>query len=269
MDRRPGGDPAFALREWEGGDGPTLLCVHGMLGSARSWDPNVVGLQRVARVAAVDLWGHGASPAPADEARYAIGAMVDELDRARDRLGLERAMLCGHSFGAGLVLRYALSHPRRCAGVVFSNSMSALSPPELFGTSRARAERAAEIECGGLDAIRAMPMHPRHATRLPPGIREQVLADADRVDAAAVARLMRVTGPGLSVLDDLERIECPVLLINGRWERGFQPLREIALARMPRCRVADVEAGHAVNLENPAAFDAAVAAFVTEVVGAS
>ncbi len=63
----------------------------------------------------------------------------------------------------------------------------------------------------------------------------------------------------------LGRIACPTLLVNGRWEKSFQSMRDYAAATIPGCRVADVDAGHAVNLENPAAFDDAVTGFFASI----
>ena len=257
--------PRLACRLEGGRQGPPLLLVHGMLASGRQWQHNLEAMRRYTCPVAFDLWGHGESPTPDDPARYTVQALVDELEQTRARLGEERVVLCGHSFGAGIALHYAIAHPERTVAVIFSNSMSALSPPELFGSDAARCERAAAIERGGIDAIRALPIHPSRATRLDPAVRAELVADADAVDPVAVARLMAVTGPTLTVRDALDRIGCPMLLVNGTWEKAFQQLRDLAIARIPDLQVADVPAGHAVNIENPTAFNAAVAAFLERV----
>ena len=82
------------------------------------------------------------------------------------------------------------------------------------------------------------------------------------MDPRAFARLSTITGPQLSVTTELHRIACPTLLVNGVWEKTFQPLRDIAVRDIPGCEVADLQAGHAVNLENVAAFNQVVAEFL-------
>lgn len=246
----------------ESGTGPYMFLVHGMLSDHRHWDPNLECLQRFVRPVLFDLWGHGDAPAPLDDARYLVRAMLDEFERVREELGAERVMLCGQSFGASLTLRYSIEHPERVIAQVFTNSVSGLSPPDAFGSAEERAARAAAVESEGREALENMHFHPRRARRLPEAHRERLIAAADAVDTRAVARLMAITGPQLSVHQDLHRIACPTLLVNGLRERPFQQLRVVAEQRIPGCRVVDIEAGHAVNLENPAAFDAAVAEFL-------
>lgn len=254
--------PRLAWKTAGGDHGPYLFMVHGLLASHRQWLPNLAALRAHARPVLIDLWGHGKSPAPLADAPYEADAILEQIERVRIELGAARIVVCGHSFGAGLTLRYAFQYPRNVLGQVFTNSLSALSPPETFGTPAEREARAAAIEAGGRDTIRSMPFHPRNATRLDPAVRAELIAQADAVDPGGVARLMRVTGRRLCVLDDLPRVACPTLLVNGRWEKTFQALRDRALAGIPGCQVVDVEAGHAVSLENPRGFEAAVVSFL-------
>ena len=107
-----------------------------------------------------------------------------------------------------------------------------------------------------------MPIHPRRARRLSPQVKAELVEAAEQVDPRAIARLISITGPQLSSRDDLGRIACPTLLVNGVHEKAFQPLRDDAVRGIPGCQVADIDAGHAVNLENPDAFNAAVVAFL-------
>ncbi len=68
------GAPTPFIREW--GDGPTVLFIHGLLGSTRDWD-SVADVGTGFRGVAVDLIGFGKSPKPHDfpydvEARRSI-----------------------------------------------------------------------------------------------------------------------------------------------------------------------------------------------------
>lgn len=249
----------------EPGDKPLMFFVHGMLSSHRHWVPNLDALREHVRPVVFDLWGHGNAPAPLDDARYTTRAILDEFERARTELGAERVLLCGQSLGASLTLRYAIEHPQRVIAQVFTNSVSGLSAPERFGDEAQRAARAADIEARGRAALEAMPFHPRRSRRLPEPIRGLLVEAADAVDPRGVARLIRVTGPQLSVRADLGRIACPTLLTNGVREAAFQPLRDDAMRMIPGCRVADIDGGHAVNLDNPDAFNAAVIGFLRDV----
>lgn len=255
--------PELPFRLIDGGCGPYLFLVHGMLSGGRQWDANLDKLLTVSRPVVFDLWGHGGAPVPEHGAAYEVEALIAGFERVRDELGAQRVVLCGQSFGASLTLRYSIMHPERVAAQIFTNSVSALSPPEVFGSAQARAERSAAIEAGGHAVLEQLPFHPARALRLPEELRARMVAMAREVDPRAVARLGAITGPRLSVLGDLDRIACPTLLVNGVREKAFQPLRDLAAARIAGCHVADIDAGHVVNLESPAQFDAAVIGFLS------
>ena len=254
--------PALPYKRPVPGTGPVMFLVHGMLSSHRHWVPNIDALARHVQPVVFDLWGHGDAPAPLDDAVYDVRALLEQFERVRIALGAERVLLCGQSFGASLTLRYSIEHPERVIAQIFTNSVSALSPPDRFGTASERATRAAQIEARGHEMIREMTIHPRRARRLSPQVKAELVEAAEQVDPRALARLIRITGPQLSSHADLGRIACPTLLVNGVHEKAFQPLRDEAVAGIPGCQVADIDAGHAVNLENPEEFNAAVLAFL-------
>jgi len=257
--------PRMPYRLARGGRGPHMFFLHGMLSSSAQWRPNLAALIGLVRPVLFDLWGHGDAPCPEDEQYYTVDAILGELERAREELGADRILLCGQSLGAALTLRYSILHPERVQAQVFTNSRSALLAPEALISPEDRAARAVAVESGGAAALAKLPFHPRHARRISPELRDAMIAVADAVDPRAVARLTRIAGPRLSVLGDLHRIVCPTLLVNGRSERTFQPLRDVAERRIRGIRIADIPGGHAVNLENPEGFNAAVAAFLHEV----
>jgi 2-succinyl-6-hydroxy-2,4-cyclohexadiene-1-carboxylate synthase len=245
------------------GDGgkPHLLLVHGLLSSRAQWRPNLGALAAVSTPVVVELLGHGRSPSPAAPEAYGVAAYVRRFEALRERLGLERWFVCGQSFGAGLTIRYALEHPGRIVGQIFTNTMSGLSPAarERLPERMARFDAVAR---GGREALKALPFHPRPSKRLAPEIWEDLVEDADLLSPPAVAEALRTTSPELSVAADLGRISVPTLLVNGTRETAFQPLRDLAAREIPGLAVVDLDGGHSVNLDQADAFNAAVAAFI-------
>ena len=234
---------------------PVLFMVHGMLASHRQWIRHLDRLWPHVRPVMVDLWGHGDSPAPDDDAAYRMASTVAQFDRIREQLGIKRWLLCGHSFGACFSLRYSIAYPQHVMGQVFTNSLSGLSPPGTLGTDAERAERAADLLARGVAAVRDMRFHPSKASRLPQEVYDDLVAVADRTNPQALARITRITSPELTANPDLERIQCPTLLLNGQWERAFQPLRDEAARRIKDLEVIDLPAGHSVNLEQAELFE--------------
>jgi 2-succinyl-6-hydroxy-2,4-cyclohexadiene-1-carboxylate synthase len=260
-------DPRDDLHFDVHGDGrkPYLLLVHGFLSSRAQWGPNLAALAEVSTPVTVELLGHGRSCAPADPSPYAVSAYVKAFEALRRRLGADHWLVCGQSFGAGLTLRYALEHPQRVIGSIFTNTVSALSPsPD--GGGAAREARARELEGGGAGALKALPFYPRPSKRLPAQLWEALVADAERLSPKGVAQTIRFTAPDISVAADLSRLSGPLLLVNGVREAAFQPLRDRAAAEIADLRIVDVETGgHSVNIDSAVAFNTASVRFIEAV----
>jgi pimeloyl-ACP methyl ester carboxylesterase len=95
----------------------TVVLVHGLGGNLAGWHLSVVPeLQREYRVLTYDLRGHGRSDAP--PAGYTTGDMVQDLRGILDALDIQKAAFVGHSWGADIVLHFALLHPERVSEVI-------------------------------------------------------------------------------------------------------------------------------------------------------
>jgi 2-succinyl-6-hydroxy-2,4-cyclohexadiene-1-carboxylate synthase len=241
-----------------GGDAgkPALLLLHGFMSSNLQWALNRERLERHYRMAAAELWGHGKSPAPAAEDAYRVGRYVAELDRIRAALGAERWLVCGQSFGAGIAIHYALAHPEATRGLIFTNSRSAMN--DVRGEAGRTGDAPTSWQT--LD-LRALPLHPRHARRFPSDLKARMEAAADACDRRALRLGSSVTAAGTCCRHLAGKISVPTLLVNGRFEKRFQPDRDFAAAAIPDIEVIDLDAGHSVNIEAPADFDRALIDF--------
>ena len=189
---------------------------------------------------------------------------IDAFEAVRRELGVDRWLVCGQSFGAGLTIRYAHSHPAHVIGQIFTNSVSALSAPGEREGDAKRLVQADALERGGRTAIEALRFHPRFSTRFASEVKREMLEDAALIQPAAIANAIRYTTPQLSVVDCLGELTAPSLLVNGLWERPFQPLRARAANLLPSLEIVDLEGGHSINVEAPAPFNDAVARFAAQ-----
>ena len=128
----PGALIAYEVHEGPAG-APPLLLIHGFTASSASFVSNIEGLTRHFTVIACDLLGHGGSDAPDDPVAYAPSRAMERLAGLLDELDYESVLVCGHSLGGALALRFALDYPGRVAGVIVINSASAATVP---GSSR-------------------------------------------------------------------------------------------------------------------------------------
>jgi pimeloyl-ACP methyl ester carboxylesterase len=104
----------------DSGAGPTILFIHGLLGSNRNWSHLVARLETSHRVVVPDLFGHGASDKPMGD--YSLGAHAATLRDLLDRLGVEKATLVGHSLGGGIALQFCYLFPERVERLVLVSS---------------------------------------------------------------------------------------------------------------------------------------------------
>ncbi|HEV2643673.1 MAG TPA: alpha/beta hydrolase [Candidatus Elarobacter sp.] len=110
------------LRVIECGDAraaDTVVCVHGWACSVYSYRVLMPMLAaRGMRTIAMDLPGAGLSDKPDDPSLYTIDAQVESVIATMDAIGVERALLVGHSMGAPISARLAVVAPERVRGLV-------------------------------------------------------------------------------------------------------------------------------------------------------
>lgn len=102
------------------GEGPVLLLVHGMAGSATTWKHVMPTLSKQFTVVAPDLLGHGRSAKGAGD--YSLGNLASSLRDLLVALGHERASIVGQSLGGGVAMQLAYQFPERCERLVLVSS---------------------------------------------------------------------------------------------------------------------------------------------------
>lgn len=99
------------------GTGPAVILIHGASGNLRDWTFSMTDrLAANYRVLAFDRAGHGYSDRPADGYDPAVQGRL--IAKAARKLGVEKAILVGHSFGCAPALAIALDDPDLAAGLV-------------------------------------------------------------------------------------------------------------------------------------------------------
>ncbi|MEM7275749.1 MAG: alpha/beta fold hydrolase [Actinomycetota bacterium] len=233
-------------------DGPVLALVHGFMSSRLQWELNTARLGRRHRLVLIELPGHGQSVAPDDPESYRPPAVLAALDAIRNALALDRWWLVGHSMGGAISARYALRYPDATAGLVTTNSRAIFGVGGSAGPSRPT----------GPD-LRRLPFHPIHAKRFPADLKARMVTAADDM-APFVIDHIGTAAPDWRSGDDLHRLRVPTLLVNGVWEKAFQPHAEHVRNHLPGIVIVDLDGGHSINIEQAEAFDRAVLDFVSE-----
>lgn len=105
----------------EMGSGSPVVLLHGYLAWSYTWRRNLAALAQGSRAIALDLRGFGLSSKPWRGA-YDFDAQVGWIADFVDHLGLESFVLCGHSMGGEIGMRFAARYPQRVQGLVLANS---------------------------------------------------------------------------------------------------------------------------------------------------
>ena len=230
------------------------------MSSRAQWIPNLEALKTFCRPVVVELLGHGRSPSPREPEKYSPDNYILEFERIRCRLGVERWLLCGQSLGASLTLRYGLYHPERIVSQIFTNSRSALSENPPAETMKMVATR---LEAEGPKLLDDFPLHPSKSRHLAPGIKKALIDDVKCINIRGFANTMRYMVTNCSVREIIGGNQVPTLLIAGRFDKRFADLRDFAETHIPLVEVLLLDGGHAVNIDVPEAFNAAVEAFIS------
>ena len=241
---------------------PPLLLFHGFTASAASFAANLPELRKHFTVVTVDLLGHGSSDAPSASEAYAPEQAVARVVALMDHLGFEDALLCGHSLGGALAVRVALDHPDRVAGIVVINSNSAAGTAEWRrDVQPGLVEMANRVRGEGTAFLKGTRLYPARSRRLPDESRRLLTEDFDRLTADGIAGTAEGLVARVNAFERLPELAVPTLVVAGdrdaEFMRNAPALLEALRAPIVRS-VTLADAGHAANLEQPAAFEAAL-----------
>ena len=116
------------LAIWEGSLGP-ILCVHGITANCRCWDVVADVLAPQFRVLAMDLRGRGRSEKP--DKGYSLETHLQDMNGLMDDLGIDRAVVMGHSLGAFIGLAFAAQYPHRVDRLILVDGGGDLSKEQM------------------------------------------------------------------------------------------------------------------------------------------
>ena len=266
-------DEGVRLYYEEAGAGVPVVFVHEFAGDHRSWEPQMRFFSRRHRCIAYAARGYPPSDVPPDVASYSQRRAAADILAVMDGAGIDRAHVVGLSMGAFATLHFGLDHPERALSLVIAG-IGYGAEKRHEAEFRAHADAAARgFEAQG--SRRFAEIYGSSAARVqfeakdPRGWREMVdwLGEHDPRGAANTMRGVQAQRPSLYDLEErLRRLALPTLIIAGdEDDQTLQP--GIFLKRtIPASGLLVLpKTGHAINLEEPAAFNQAVADFHAQV----
>jgi pimeloyl-ACP methyl ester carboxylesterase len=237
-------------------DAPAMLLSHGYGATCRMWDAQVAAFAESWRMILWDMRGHGQSGDPRDPALYSQALTVGDMAAVLDACGeTGRVIIGGLSLGGVMSLAFQLAHPERVRGLMLCDTGPGFRNPEARRQWNERAERRArDLEARGLvDAV---------------GGAETRLGGHRSAEGLAGAARGMLTQQDSSLIDSLPQIAVPTLVLVGSEDRHFLAAADYMAGKIPGARKAVIPgAGHAANLDQPAAFNRAAAEFLAQLPG--
>ena len=241
------------------GEGPPVVLVHGLGGSAHVWYGVMENLALHHHVVAMDLRGFGRSDTGGS---LSVAQWVSDVGALIDALGLPAVTLVGHSLGTLVCQQLAVDRPELVDMLVLVGGISWFEPP----ARDVYLQRADRVEAEGMDAIvdEWLPgaLAPRTHAKLPQlvGLLRDLFL---RNDPASYAKACRA----LAKVPQIHRTKIgqPTLLIVGDHDRSTPLAMTEELHReIPVSRVRVVPAAaHWCTLEQPDVIAAAILEFLT------
>lgn len=261
------------LRYRAEGHGPTVLLVHGLGASLETWNWTIPALRDAFTTVAFDFPGFGRSDplawalAPEGAAQVVLGFM--------DALALHQAAIIGSSLGGAIAALAAGAAPQRFTAVVLVDPAgfnTGLSPVLRLQTLRGVGEAITSLARFAPRQMVALSFYDRR--RIPGELVDVTRENARRaVTGRTYLQALRASATTAGVrlervyaVRQAARITAPTLLVWGDKDRVIPPDQgEVAAQTIPGARLLVIRgAGHLPPIEDAAAFNAAVLAFLRQ-----
>jgi pimeloyl-ACP methyl ester carboxylesterase len=266
-------DDGVKLHCEEAGSGTPVVFVHEFAGDHRSWEPQMRHFARRYRCIAYAARGYPPSDVPADVERYSQARATDDIRCVLDGLGVARAHIVGLSMGAFATLHFGMHYGERALSITVAGGGYGAHPAQYAKFQSDSRENARLIRERGMAHFAATYGHGPTRVQLqakdPRGFDEFIrqLSEHSPVGSANTMQGYQGRRPSLYALTgEMARIRVPTLIVAGDEE---EPCLEACLL-MKRCIPGAglailPRSGHAINLEEPAAFNALLDDFFHQV----
>lgn len=257
----------------QSGEGQTIVFVHEFAGDHRSWEAQMRYFSRRYRCIAYSARGYTPSDIPSKGSMYSQDIARDDILAILDHLNVEKGHIVGLSMGGFATLHFGIHYPERAHSLVVAGCGYG-AEPDRRTQFREETEKVAEmIQSSTGDAFAEQyaqgPTRVQFQNKDPRGwadFRDQ-LAEHSLDGAAFTMRGVQSQRPSLFDLEaDLREITVPMLVLTGDEDEPCL-IPNIYLKRTVPSAALQIlpNTGHTINIEEPAAFNAAVSDFLAQV----
>jgi pimeloyl-ACP methyl ester carboxylesterase len=244
----------FSMFYEASGSGTPVLLTHGFAGTSSMWRGQAEAFRDRHEIITWDMRGHGRSASPPDQAAYSVEETVGDMAALLDALGHDRAIIGGHSLGGYMSLAFYIKYPERVRGLLMIDT----GPGYKSDAPRKEWNEMASglghrLERDGLEILTKL------SSEMDP-------SEHGSVHGLAKAACGMLIQHDSAVIDSLPDIAVPTLVIVGEKDRSYLAASDYMARKIPGAEQAVIpNAGHAVNIHQPEAFNVEVGEFLERV----
>jgi non-heme chloroperoxidase len=228
------------------GEGQPIVFIHGMMLNRKMWSAQVDDFKDSHRVIVVDQRGHGETGGTPVEP-YTIGLLADDIHALVEELELESPIICGHSLGATVAVRYTRKYPDEVSKLVLVGQTTNQSTPSSLMSTIFETVTIGITRLLGKD--RADQVGKRIASVVSSGgLPDSVSEAGQQVSEEEFLKLRAVVGTHDLFDLGIDEIEAPTLLVCGEDESGNCAEFEAAMENAQSVVIED--AGHISPVQN-------------------
>ncbi len=248
--------------ETTGTQGPWLTFSHSLGADVSMWRPQIEYFARNFRVLALDTRGHGKTSAPAGA--YSLDTLADDLHGLLASLEIRTTHFVGLSMGGMIGQTFALRHPGVFSSITLADTTSQYgAEAQALWASRVKTANTEGMEPLVEGSIGRWFTAPFRADPANAGLLAAV-ADMIRTTPGAGYAGCAAAIAAINLTERLGDIDAPMLVLCGADDMATPPaMSEVIAARARKAQLVLIpEAAHISNLEQPAAFNRALDAFL-------
>ena len=257
----------------ENGHGYPIIFVHEFGSDIREWEAQVHYFSRAYRCITYNARGYRPSDVPEDAALYGWEFSVDDIAAVMRGLAIEHAHVVGLSMGGYAALQFGQRYPEKASAIVAAAVGSGSLPSQRDAWLRETSTLARAFIERGMGAMAQKMAH--SSTRIQLKYKDpkswQDFVDHLRQHSArgmsnTMARCQTLRPSLYDLRDQFLGMAIPVLLAVGDEDVPCLETNLMLKSTFPNAGLwICPNSGHAINLEEPAAFNAQVESFVSAV----
>ena len=231
------------------GEGQPILLSHGYSATSQMWQGQANAFPGY-QVIAWDMRGHGQTDSPEDQSLYSESYTVDDMAAILAECGASKAIIAGLSLGGYMSLAFNVRYPEKVrALMLFDTGPGYKNATAREGWNETSEKRAVAFETKGFGAMG--------------GSAEVRVSSHRTADGLARAARGMLAQFDARIIESLPNITVPTLVLVGANDQPFLGASEYMAAKIPgAAKVMIPDAGHSANIDQPAAFNAAVTGFL-------